>query len=210
MHGAVHQHGSPLAQHGGLDPELGGDLHLRPATALEKGDRLAFELGGELASCLRHQTPSPPVTSVSEVSAKPREDQCSRPHGARLRSACSAAHRPCDTTYRTSRRRNGPIPVGRGKTLAVGPHSRLFARALCPRLRAAVPLHGPDLITPPRRPARVGGDYRKARRRVNPALEDSDITAGNTGRPAPTPVHRMAVRLESARRAAVIAWSRPG
>jgi hypothetical protein len=35
----------------------------------------ALYLRGELASCLRDRTPSPPAMSRSEVSAKPREDQ---------------------------------------------------------------------------------------------------------------------------------------
>ncbi|MBN4094689.1 IS630 family transposase [Methylobacterium sp. OT2] len=46
-----------------------------PAAALQQGDRFAFELGRELASRLRHPTPSPLSMSVSEVSAMPREDQ---------------------------------------------------------------------------------------------------------------------------------------
>jgi len=57
-----------------LNPEFGRDLHLRSATALRKGYRLAFELGRELPSCLCHRTPSSPATSVSEVSAEPGED----------------------------------------------------------------------------------------------------------------------------------------
>jgi len=56
-------------------PELGRDLHLRPAAALQQGDRFAFELERELSSRLRHPTPSPLSMSVSEVSAMPREDQ---------------------------------------------------------------------------------------------------------------------------------------
>jgi hypothetical protein len=64
-----------MPQHRGLDPKLGPDLHLRPAAAFQQGHGLAFELRRELVSRLDHQTPFPPVTSVSEVSVKPGEYQ---------------------------------------------------------------------------------------------------------------------------------------
>ncbi|MCJ2055066.1 hypothetical protein MKL09_00625 [Methylobacterium sp. J-048] len=58
-----------------MDPKFGRDLHLWSAAAFQQGHRLAFELGRELPSRLRHQTPSPPTRSVSEVSVEPGEDQ---------------------------------------------------------------------------------------------------------------------------------------
>ncbi len=73
-----------LPQHGRMNPEFGRDLHLRSATALQQGHRLALEL----PSRLRHRTPSSPAWSVSEVSAEPGEDQTSSRSGTATGKPC--------------------------------------------------------------------------------------------------------------------------
>src|SRR4051812_20645752 len=67
--------GPPIPQHLRRDPQLGRNLHLRSAAALQKRDGLSFELRCEFAPRLRHQTPSRSQPSVSEVSTISREDQ---------------------------------------------------------------------------------------------------------------------------------------
>lgn len=111
--------GPPVAQHRGRNPQFGRDLHGWSATALQQGNGLSLELGGEVSPGLRHQTPSRSRRSVSEVSVKAREDQQWPHRSSRSRVApplvadAPLARRlvACACRYASSRRTG---PTGRG------------------------------------------------------------------------------------------------